>query len=87
MEYEITKVEMKLATNQARGWVEYPANFTTSHGELSELAGVTYEGGTCTGKMQEFKRIDKADKAYQKDIARKEKLKAKQAAAKNSAGG
>lgn len=54
MEYEITKVEMKLATNQARGWVEYPANFTTSHGELSELAGVTYEGGTCTGKMQEF---------------------------------
>lgn len=54
MEYEITKVEMKLATNQARGWAEYPANFTTSHGELSELAGVTYEGGKCTGKMQEF---------------------------------
>ena len=54
MEYEITKVEMKLALNQARGWAEYPANFTTSHGELSELAGVTYEGGKCTGKMQEF---------------------------------
>lgn len=54
MEYEITKVEMKLAPNQARGWAEYPANFTTSHGELSELAGVTYEGGKCTGKMQEF---------------------------------
>ena len=33
---------------------------------------------------RQFKRIDKADKANQKDIARKEKLKAKQAAAKNS---
>ena len=54
MEYEITKVEMKLAPNQARGWAEYPAKFTTSHGKLSELAGVTYEGGKCTGKMQEF---------------------------------
>ena len=36
---------------------------------------------------RQFKRIDKADKRYQKDLARKEKLKAKQAAAKESAGG
>lgn len=29
---------------------------------------------------RQFKRIDKADKSYQKDIAKKERLKAKQAA-------
>lgn len=57
MEYEITKVEMKLASNQARGFAEYPANFTTSHSERSELAGATYEGGKCTAKMQEFMGI------------------------------
>ena len=34
---------------------------------------------------RQFKRIDKADKSYQKDIAKKERLKAKQAAtAENS---
>ena len=29
---------------------------------------------------RQFKRVDKADKSYQKDIAKKERLKAKQAA-------
>lgn len=31
--------------------------FSTSHGKLSTLSGVTYKNGKCTGKMQEFMGI------------------------------
>lgn len=57
MEYEITKVEMKLASNVSRGLSESSMGFSTSHGELSTLSGVTYKNGKCTGKMQEFMGI------------------------------
>lgn len=57
MDYNLTKVEMKVAANINRGFVEYPANFIMSHQELSELTGVTYKNGKCTGKMQEFMGI------------------------------
>ena len=57
MDYNLTKVEMKVAANINRGFVEYPANFIMSHQELSELTGVTYKNGKCTGKTQEFMGI------------------------------